>query len=157
MNVIFKVYLNPMRLLFSFLFFLMFCIHSNAQDIAANINWEDKRNVSTKEDVKIYVPGFDSDAFYYDYLNESISYIKSFKRLDAGEYQLTDVQYESINKNLLSNIKSIPSQFSYEIVQSKGRDILFTTLKLRINFVSLNYSCCDSWNSCSFLLFYSIL
>ena len=124
------VTLNSMR--FKLVLLLLFFGLSKAftQNETYTISWVDKRNVSTSEDKKIYVPGFESSTFYYDYQNNAVSYIKTFKTLPRGEYQLSNVQYESIDRRLLTNLKSIPTQFSYEVNQSKGRDVLYTTLSL---------------------------
>jgi len=92
------------------------------------ISWVDQRNVSTSEDKKTYVPGFDSSCFYYDYQSGSLAYVKTFKSLERGEYELTNIQYESIDSRLLTNLREIPAQFSYNIRQSSGRGKLYTTL-----------------------------
>ena len=90
------------------------------QNETYTISWVDKRNVSTSEDKKIFVPGFESSTFYFDYQRNSISYVKNFKNLQRGKYQVTNIQYQPIDRSLLSNLKSIPTQFSYEVNQSRG-------------------------------------
>jgi len=129
MNVIFMVTKNCMKLKLVLLLLFFGLNKALAQNDAYTISWVDKRNVSTSEDKKTYVPGFDSSTFYYDYQSRSIAYLRTFKSLQRGKYQVTNVQYEAIDRRLLSNLKTIPTQFSYDVTQSKGRDVLYTTVR----------------------------
>jgi hypothetical protein len=99
-----------------------------SQNTTFRLNWVDKRNVAIDENKALIVPAFQSENFSFNYFSNQILYANTISGLEEGEYQLTNISYEIISRNLLSKLKNIPTSIGYEIAQSRARDNLFTTI-----------------------------
>lgn len=106
---------------------LLFFSHIlNGQESSYKINWIDKKDISTKANQNLIVPGFSDKYLTYDLINKKILYSRSFTNIRDENYEITNINFEEANPQSLKNIKTYQKDFQYdiEINYSRGRPIL---------------------------------
>lgn len=98
---------------------LLFFVFSKAQNQKIEIEWRDEMNVSTDEDKLILVPGFNSEFLSYDIEKKQISFSRVFDL--SGNYTISNVQTNSINKSLLKQVEVFDETLNPIINYAKAR------------------------------------
>ncbi len=93
-----------------------------------NIDWVNQKNISTSKDQSLKLPGFDDKYFSYDLYKKEVIYARSFKNLEAQNYKLSNVQFETVNPRTLKNINRYLSEFKYELEYYQARSEKILTL-----------------------------
>ncbi|QTY28030.1 type IX secretion system sortase PorU [Flavobacterium sp. CS20] len=92
-----------------------------AQNKSFTINWSQKKNISTQQDKTILVSAFDDKYFSYDYREKKIIYSRTLTGLPNANYQLSDLQFETVDSRSLDRVEAFQKEFAYDLNLSKAR------------------------------------
>jgi len=122
-----------MKNTFLFLLTLLWIPALYGQHKDFSIEWENQKNISSKEKEVLHVPGF-SDA-HFEFLpgEEKILFTAQWRETGSiASSNLTQINYEVIPERYLRNLnlKNIPEQVEFELRSVRGRDENFLVLQL---------------------------
>ena len=109
-----------MKLKYFAVLFLFICHFTFAQK-TYQIEWSET-DVSTTVSKEIIVPGFSYKYLTFDVIDKKVTYSRSFFDVSRAQYELTNVQFENVNSQLLNNVKAYQKNFNYEINLSQSRN-----------------------------------
>ena len=92
------------------------------------INWENQKDISTSKGKVTEVPGFEDKYFQYDLPSQKITYVKSFSGINAQNFDVINVQFETVSPSLLSGVKEFDDAFDYNLSINTARNQKIATL-----------------------------
>lgn len=122
-----------MKNYFLLLLTILLSLSLNAQHKDFRLDWEDKKNISAEENKISEVPGFSDEYFEFIPGEDKIQFIAQWEEVgNVNSFQLTNISYEPISKNLLKNLnlKNIPKNPKAKLNSARGRDVNYLVLQL---------------------------
>ena len=122
-----------MKKYFLFLLTTLLYLGINAQHKDFSLKWDDQKNLSAEENKTLQVPGFSDEHFEYFPGEDKIQFIAQWEEMgNVDSYQLTNISYEPIAKNLLKNLdlKKIKENPEAKLTSARGRNVDYLVLQL---------------------------